>query len=64
MQIDSTKIAFMDMDKSLLPQSHIFNGIIATIFANRLAEHQIPIYHSFYDKLVSQHNSNLHISFT
>ena len=62
------KIAFRDIHLPVINpyslKSMFFNGIISTIFANRLAERQIPVYHIIYDKLISQHNSNLPISFT
>ena len=62
------KIAFRDMHLPLINHYSLkalfFKNILATIFANRLAERQIPIYHSIYEKLIIQYNSNLPISFS
>ena len=62
------KIAFRDMHLPLINHYSLkalfFKNILATIFANRLAERQIPLYHSIYEKLIIQYNSNLPISFS
>ena len=59
--------AFRDIHLPLINQfslkASFFNSILATIFANKHTERLIPSYHSLYDRLISQYNSKLPISF-
>ena len=59
--------AFRDIHLPLINQfslkASFFNSILSTIFANKHTERLIPYYHSIYDKLISQYNPNLPMSF-